>query len=553
MFNKIILVLIFILTIGFMACENSVNPVEDSEDSEEIIIVDDGSNHDNAADYIWNSSDEIPIILSGNTITVNGSGATVNGSTVTISSAGTYSFSGSLSDGQIIVNTEDEEIVRLILNGVDLSCSTNAPIYVMSAEKAMIVLADNTNNYVSDGSSYVYANSEDDEPNAAVFSKSDFTIYGDGTLTVDGNYNDGIAGKDGLIITTGTINVNAVDDGIRGKDYLIVKDGNFTVDAAGVGMKSDNDEDASFGYITIENGDINITSSDEGIEAEKDVEIALGEIDITSGGKGINGTICVTIDGGNYTINSVDDGIHSNGYVTINDGTFSISSDDDAIHADYDLVINGGDINITNSYEGIESAEGDITIDGGEIHIVSSDDGINIATRGGQYIYINDGYIYVNAGSDGVDANSSIVMTGGDLIVSGTTSTKNDALDFDGTFTMNGGFVVAAGSYSRRTESLSTSSSQNSILVIFSSEKSAGTFVHIEDQNGNELLTYSPVKSYQSVVFSSPDLTIGSTYKIYTGGSSSGTSTDGLYSGGTYTAGSLYSSFTVSSRVTTIN
>jgi hypothetical protein len=73
---------------------------------------------------------------------------------------------------------------------------------------------------VADGASYVLEEGTD-EPNAAIFSKSDLTIFGAGSLNVDGNYNDGIASKDGLIIKSGTISVTSVDDGIRGKDYLI--------------------------------------------------------------------------------------------------------------------------------------------------------------------------------------------------------------------------------------------------------------------------------------------------------------------------------------------
>ena len=151
MYKKILFAAIFILTIiGFTACEKSEDLLDDTEDAEEIVIVDDSDNHDDAEDYIWDSSEEIQIILNGSTITVNGTGATAEESTVTITSAGTYSLTGTLDDGQIIVNTEDEEIVRLILNGAGLNCSTNAPIYVLSAEKAMIVLADNSENYVTD-------------------------------------------------------------------------------------------------------------------------------------------------------------------------------------------------------------------------------------------------------------------------------------------------------------------------------------------------------------------------------------------------------------------
>ena len=553
MYNKNLFAAIFILTIiGFTACEKSEDLLDDTEDAEEIVIVDDSDNHDDAEDYIWDSSEEIQIILNGSTITVNGSGATADGSTVTITSAGIYNLTGSLSDGQVIVNTDDDDIVRLILNGVDLNCSTNAPIYVLSAEKAMIVLADNSENYVTDGTSYIFENPEDDEPNAAIYSKSDLTIYGNGTLTVEGNYNDGITSKDGLIITSGTININSVDDGIRGKDYLIVKDGSITVEDAGVGIKSDNEDDTSKGYITIETGEINITTGGEAIEAEKDVEITLGEIVLSSGGKGIDGTISVIIDGGNFTINSVDDAIHSNGFITINDGSFVISSDDDAIHADYDLVINDGDINITNSYEGIESAEGDITINGGEIHIVSSDDGINSAANGNNYIYINGGYIVIDAEADCFDSNGSMEISGGTVFVSSSGVRGGTIVDCD-SYTLDGGFMVGLSASSQHTANPSTSSDQYSLVIDFSSSQQEGTLIHIQDSDGVDILTYEPTKEYEAFIFSSSDFVSGSTYDVYLGGSSTGTAIDGLYIDGTYTAGSKYASFTISSMVTTIN
>jgi hypothetical protein len=135
-------------------------------------------------------SDVRYIELEGNSITVDGSGATVNGSVITIASAGMYSISGTLDDGQIIVNTEDKETVVLVLNGADIGCSTSAPIYVVNAEKTVITLADGTENYVTDGDSYILEDAESDEPNAAIFSKDDLTINGNGSLTVNANYNN---------------------------------------------------------------------------------------------------------------------------------------------------------------------------------------------------------------------------------------------------------------------------------------------------------------------------------------------------------------------------
>lgn len=543
--------------------------------------------HDDGAEDGWESSAVIPIVLNGASITADGAGLTVDGSTVTITAAGTYSLSGSLQDGQIIVNSEDEAVVRLILNGVDLRSSTSAPIYIMRAAEAAIVLADNTENTVSDGSAYVFAAADINEPNAAIYSAADLTLFGNGSLTVQGNYNDGIASQDGLVVTGGTITVRAVDDGIRGKDYLVVKNGNITVDAQGDGLKADNAEDATKGYISIETGVIKITAAGDAIQAETDVLITDGEITLTSGGgsqstvgadasaKGIKAVVGVNIDGGTVTIDAADDAINSNGSLTITGGTFTLASGDDGMHADATLTVNGGDIRITESYEGIESAV--ITINAGNIHLVSSDDGVNVAggndgsgmqrgTRPGRgqgpaqdtftytgsyYLYINGGYLVVDAGGDGLDANGAIVMTDGTVLVNGPTMNMNAALDYDGGFKMTGGFLVAAGS-AGMAQAPATSSGQPSVLINYTSTQQAGSVAHIQNDAGESILTFAPTKSYQSIAFSSPELVEGSTYTIYAGGSASGTANDGLYEDGAYTPGTQYTSFTVSGVVTTI-
>jgi hypothetical protein len=543
--------------------------------------------HDDEDDYVWDSANVVQIVLNGDVITADGQSVSVAGSTATITSAGTYSLSGSLSDGQIIVNSPDDKVVRLILNGVDLHSSTSAPIYVVEAEETIIILADGTENYVSDAASYVFADPAEAEPNAAIFSKSDLTIYGQGALTVTGNYNDGISSKDGLIIASGTLTVNAVDDGLCGKDYIVMRDGNLTVTAAqGDGLKSDNEEDAARGYILIEAGVIQITSAGDAIAAQTDVLIAGGEITLTSGGgsngrvsdttsaKGIKGVASVAIDGGTLTINSADDALHSNASLVINAGTFVIASGDDGMHTDATLEINGGDIQITESYEGLESAV--ITINAGNIHIHASDDGINISGgmdssgmgqggmrtggRGAQdtfsysgsyYLYIHGGYIYVDANGDGLDVNGAIEMSGGVVLVNGPTQQMNGALDYDAGFLMSGGFLVTAGS-SGMAMAPGSSSSQYSLLMNLTGTFKAGTLIHIQSSDGEDVLTFAPSKQYQSITFSSPTLVKGATYQVYSGGSSSGTETGGLYQGGTYTPGEEYAKFTVSNVVTTV-
>ena len=120
-------------------------------------------------------SSAVAIALNGDSISTDSAAVSVNGSVATITAAGTYTLSGTLSDGQIVVDTEDEAVVTLVLNGVDISNSTTAPIAILNAEDAVIVLADNSANNITDASSYVFPNAEEDEPNAAIFSNADLT------------------------------------------------------------------------------------------------------------------------------------------------------------------------------------------------------------------------------------------------------------------------------------------------------------------------------------------------------------------------------------------
>jgi hypothetical protein len=352
------------------------------------VLAENDGTHDDAGDYIWDSATAVAITFDGEGATVDGEGAMVEGSTVTITRAGTYSLSGTLRDGQVVVDTADEEDVRLVLNGVALANSTSAPINVVNADDVVLILAAGTENTVSDATTYVFATAEE-APNAAIYSAADLSIGGEGTLLVQGNHNDAIASQDGLVIASGTITVNAVDDGIRGKDYLVVRGGTITVEAGGDGLKSDNAEDAANGYVLVEGGTLDITAGGDAVDAETDALIANGTLTITAGGgssgtvaadasaKGIKGTANVVVDGGTLTIDTADDAVHSNGNVVVNGGTLTLRSGDDAMHGDATVTINAGEITVAESYEGIES--GVITINDGTIHVTASDDAVNVA------------------------------------------------------------------------------------------------------------------------------------------------------------------------------
>ena len=532
------------------------------------------------------------IQLNGKTITFEGSGVIVEDSLVTITSGGVYLITGVLTDGQIVVDTQDEEIVRLILDGADITSTTSAPIYVRNAEKTIITLADGSDNIVSDGNSYILE--DGDEPDAAIFSNDDLTINGSGSLTVFANNNNGIDSDDDLIIVSGTISVTAVNDGIKGRDSLTVIDGFISINAGGDGMQANNDDDEDEGNIIIEDGEFNITTDKDGIQAENALVVSGGTFRIvTSGGsaeadlddlvsgqrfdqrnnnsndllisaKGLKAGVDLRILDGIFDLDTLDDSIHSNGVIQINGGYFLISSGDDGLHADSQLEINGGTLDISLCYEGIESTV--ITINDGTIHIAALDDGISAASNmdveelepgtnrpmntGENQLDINGGYIFVDSGGDGVDVNGDLTVNDGILLVNGGPSTVPDgAFDFVN-FNINGGFILGVGS-AEMAEAASQTSSQNSVLYNFESSMQANEIVHLESPSGDEILTYASIKEIQSVLFSSPEIMDEETYLIYTGGSASGEIMDGLYSNGNYEPGNQVDSFEVTDIITT--
>lgn len=582
-----------------------VSPAASAEAAQQVTLAE---THDDPADTIWDSTDVIQIFLNGSGIDTDAAGVEVNGSTLTIRAAGTYRLSGTLDDGQVIVDTDDEETVRLILDNASLHSSTSAPLYIQNAQKTVIILAENSQNTISDGSEYVFESAEEDEPNAALFSKADLTIAGSGSLTVTASYNDGIASKDGLILESGTITVQAVDDGIRGKDYLVIKDANITISAQGDGLKADNEEDASKGYILIQDGAFKITSNGDAVTAQSSLRILGGDFNITTSQlaeaalsteetpstKGLKSAADLTIEDGTFYLQTSDDALHSNANLVVNGGVFAIAAGDDAMHADTTLTINAGEINVTESYEGLESAV--ITINDGTIQITASDDGINVAGgmdgsgmtpganpgrpqrpaggpgalpadgqqpaqgqvfadtfnySGSYYLYIHGGTITVDAQGDGLDANGAIEMTGGLVIVNGPTEQMNGALDYDGGFNITGGQLVAAGS-AGMVQAPGASSSLNSVLIFFDTTLPAGTLIHIQDSTGQSVLDFTPTKQLQSLVFTSPALAQGETYTLFSGGSVSGETANGITQGGTYTPGEEVASFSIASAVTTV-
>lgn len=489
---------------------------------------------------------------------------------VNITSGGTYILRGSAKGFGITVETADTEKVRLVLDGVNVT-NENAPaIYVKEADKVFIILAEGSENLLSDGEGR-----EDETADGVIFSRADLTINGSGSLEVKGSFKHGIVSKDDLVITGGKISVTSASVALSGKDCVKIGGGELTLLAGNDGIRSDNTEDETRGFVYINGGRLNITAGNDGIQAQTLLKIESGEILLISGGgsanapaqsggewggfpmwgtntstdtesmKGLKSYADIIISGGIINADSEDDGIHSNGSISISGGAVTVASGDDGIHADEALVIYDGRIEISKSYEGLEAK--DISVHDGDISLTASDDGLNAAggndgsgmmgRPGGGFggasgtITISGGHITVDASGDGIDSNGAITVTGGITLVSGPTNSGNGAFDYDGSAHVSGGVLVALGSMGMA-QSFTSAEGQGAMMCSFNTQR-GGALFEVRDEDGNEIVSFTPNKNYQCAVVTAPEIRKGGTYTLLSGGEVIATveMTEALYGG----------------------
>lgn len=415
-----------------------------------------------------------------------------------ITGAGEYAYSGNYNETILIDAGKDDEVC-IVLDGATITGTDGPAIYAKKCGKLTIRLNEGTENYLED--SKEYADTSEDAPTGCLFCQDDLTIEGKGTLNVSANHNDGIVSKDNLVISEGTIFINAADDAIVGRDSLKILGGDITINSTGHAIKTTNED------------------TDKG-----NCEIFGGVLKIVSGRDGFN------------VLNTL----------TIQDCEITVSAEDDGIHSDKELIINSGKVDIENSNEGLEAVL--ITINGGDINIASKDDGIN-ANGGNNFfggknfrgrfgnfsangeadtssesnadlnetpaLYINGGNIYVNSAGDGLDSNGFIEMNGGFVLVSGPSDNGNNATDYQDTFVMNAGTIIASGS-SGMYQSISEDSKCFAIDYITNSTIAAGTKASLLD--GEEvLISFTVDKKANAILIAGESLENGKGYSLVIG------------------------------------
>ena len=416
----------------------------------------------------YDEESAIAINLSDGASTADSDSVVIDGDTITIAEEGTYILSGSLTNGQIVVKAENAK-VQLVLDNADISCETSAAIYVKAADKVFITTTDGSTNTVCTSGEFEAI--DDNNIDAAIFSKSDLTLNGAGSLEVTCENGHGIVSKDDLVITSGEYVVDAGKHALSGKDSVRIAGGTFDLTAGRDGIHSENTDEEEKGFVYIENGSFTITSDGDGIDASYVVEIVDGSFDITAGGGYENGEVHTDNDmmggfgnmGGQMQDGSTGegnapsdmtppdgstgdgnapsgmtppDGSTSEGNAPSGttspdgnngtDSTTTTSADESSLDSNVIMLSAAGsttsetasstdtaetsDSDSSTSTKGIK-ADGALQILGGDYNINSADDAFHTNST----LEIRDGNMEIATGDDGIHADDALVISDGDI------------------------------------------------------------------------------------------------------------------------------------------
>lgn len=496
----------------------------------------------------------------------DGSAITQNDSVYTITQAGEYTVTGLLSEGQIVVNADDNAEITIVLNGTSITCSNGSPIYIKNADNVKIKSEENTYNCIVDARAEADDNSDNsssENGNAAIYAACDLKLVGKGALSVTGNYNNGIQSKDDISIKNVTIKVNAVNNAIKGNDEVAIESGEIiAISRKGDGIKTSNSslstKGKQKGNVIISGGNIDIYAACDGIDAAYGVDVS-GDgnlniytdtysdyseaVDADNSGSSassvgnppdMNNSSCNPVSnpgmkgnfgGGNRAANGMPGnnssgnsskksystkGIKAESEINISGAAINISSTDDGIHANSDSGV----------LETGEDGKGIISISGGTITISTGDDGIHADKE----LNITDGYINVLTSYEGLEA-ITINISGGQSFVYAADDGIN-ACTGDGSSTplinITGGYVdVTTGSGDTDGIDSNGSYTQSGGMVLVKGGSSSGQVSGSIDVDGNITITggtcialggicETPVNSVNAYVFSSVSFNSGS-------------------------------------------
>ena len=449
------------------------------EDNPETVVAGDdtaGSNiqTDKEDDDVANSTFDrtVKVVFSGASATVTGTSedftVKVSGAGVTITNNGQeaviYDLSGSSSDGYFkLYSTRKQQI---LLNGLNLLNPRGAAINNQSHKRTFVVVKGT--NTLADGVSYSQTPDDEDEK-AAFFSEGQLVFSGDGSLTVNASGKAGITSDDYVrFMASPTVKVtSSAGHGVRGKESIIVSDGTIDVNVSGTGKKGFSSDT----LVYFAGGVTNIVTTGSagevdgeltgvaGIKADLRFEMVDGILNITSSGtgaKGISGDNVAYFKGGTVTVNVTGDNYGKSsgggfgpggrpGWPGQGSSTEDNSVASKAVKFDGNMYISGGKLTAKSaSHEAVE-AKGVLVISGGEVYAYSSDDAINA----GSDLSVEGGAVFAHSsGNDGLDANGDLYIKGGVVYAIGSRSPEI-AIDANSEehkkLYLTGGTVIAVG------------------------------------------------------------------------------------------------------------
>ena len=502
----------------------------------------DAQTHYTNEDLTWDSSDEKTIDLANPTAT---DGVSVENGTITITSGGTYRLTGEYS-GQVKIEAAKTDTVRLVLDNAKITNSTGAAINVVSAAEAIIYTAAGTTNTVADEANYTATG--DDDPDAAIYSTANLTLTGEGSLSVEGAYEEGIHTTGGLVIASGTLEVNAANTGIKGKDYVDITGGIVNVTAAQDGIKSTNTDDESMGFTRLSAGSVTVSAGDDGLKAPHTLEISGGTLNIEKSNEGIEAQYINILDG-DVTVNSTDDGINA----SLKDSSSDTSSDTTS-----GTATTGQQTQQNQNGQTQQAPAGGGAAPGGSQGSTGQNqnmpqppaggtgqlpaDGAMPGGGGGTFevvdaaINISGGTVTVNAEGDGIDSNGTATFSGGTVTVTGPAAGGNNALDSNGDLLLNGG-TVTTGSTADMFEAPSSASTSGYLKITDSSALTQGSTVQVTDSSGTVVANYKITTSgVQLVLVSNKNIVKGQSYTVSVVDAASTTAASGASELGSFTA-----------------
>lgn len=449
-----------ILSMTVTACSGTAADSTDTTESQQAVSTGDTLSYDDMftdrdLDVGYEESDSVKISLSDDSTTVSSGssdnsstddtvdGVTVDGNVITITSGGTYIISGTLTEGQLVVDADDEK-VQLVLDNADITCATSAAIYVKSASKTFITLAEGSENILMNTAEFEAI--DDNNIDAVIFSKDDLALNGSGTLTINSENGHGIVSKDDLKITGGTYNITAASHALSGKDSVRIAAGTFNLVSGKDGIHSENADDSSKGYVYIAGGEFTIDSTGDGIDASNIVQIDGGTFDITAGG-GVENSTKTHEDnmmGGPGGGKGPQMGEAPSGEVPDGNAPSEKPSGEapqgdpgnnssDNSNSDRETPPEKPDSN-TNQAAGTEQSESDTS---------DSDSASTKGIKADGRLYINGGTFTINSADDSVHSNSAVTINDGAY----TLTTGDDGVHSGEAVEINGGTITISESY----------------------------------------------------------------------------------------------------------